>query len=64
MTNLPTDGSLVYVTLYGYNGSTWAVQDTGTYTAAGGAPQQSKPEEEGERARTATQTLTTSNRCN
>ncbi len=39
MTNLPTDGSLVYVTLYGYNGSTWAVQDTGTYTAAGGAPQ-------------------------
>ncbi len=39
MTNLPTDGSQVYVTLYGYNGSTWAVQDTGTYTAAGGSPQ-------------------------
>jgi hypothetical protein len=38
MSNLPTDGSQVYATLYGYSGSTWAVQDTAQYTAAGGAP--------------------------
>ena len=32
--NLPTDGSTLYVTLYGFAG-TWTVQDTATYTAAG-----------------------------
>jgi hypothetical protein len=37
--NLPTDGSLVYVTLYGYAGDTWTVQDQEQYTASGGHPQ-------------------------
>ena len=32
-TTLPTDGSPVYVTLYGYTAGGWAVQDTATYTA-------------------------------
>jgi hypothetical protein len=32
-TTLPTDGSTVYVTLYGYKAGGWAVQDTATYTA-------------------------------
>jgi hypothetical protein len=31
--NLPTDGRLLYVTLYGYAGGVWSVQDTATYTA-------------------------------
>jgi len=30
---LPTDGSTVYATLYGYANGTWTVQDTATYTA-------------------------------
>ncbi|MGC2110911.1 MAG: hypothetical protein WA655_15425 [Candidatus Korobacteraceae bacterium] len=34
VTNLPTDGSLIYATLYGYAGNSWSVQDTATYTAA------------------------------
>ena len=33
MNNIPTDGSTVYATLYGYAGS-WTVQDSATYTAA------------------------------
>jgi hypothetical protein len=31
-TTLPTDGSTVYVTLYGYKAGGWAVQDTASYT--------------------------------
>jgi len=42
MGNLPTDGSMLYVTLWGYNGTTWAVQDTAQYTAYGG-PAPSRP---------------------
>jgi hypothetical protein len=38
ISNLPTDGSQVYVTLYGY-ASSWTLQDSGQYTAAGGSPQ-------------------------
>ena len=30
---LPTDGRQLYVTLYGYSGGVWTVQDTATYTA-------------------------------
>jgi len=33
MNNVPTDGTTVYATLYGYAG-TWVVQDTATYTTA------------------------------
>jgi hypothetical protein len=33
-TTLPTDGSTVYVTLYGYKAGGWAVQDTATYTSS------------------------------
>jgi sugar lactone lactonase YvrE len=36
VTGLPANGSQVYVTLYGYSGGGWTVQDTATYTAAGG----------------------------
>jgi hypothetical protein len=36
VTGLPTNGSQVYVTLYGYSGGGWTVQDTATYTAASG----------------------------
>ena len=32
--NLPTNGSLIYATLYGYAGGVWTVQDTATYTTA------------------------------
>ncbi len=39
MSNLPTDGSQVYVTLYGYASDTWTVQDQESYTASGGHPQ-------------------------
>ncbi len=39
ISNLPTDGSLVYVTLYGYASDTWTVQDQEQYTASGGHPQ-------------------------
>jgi hypothetical protein len=39
ISNLPTDGSLVYVTLYGYSGGVWSVQDAESYTASGGHPQ-------------------------
>ena len=31
---LPTNGSTIYVTLYGYAGGSWTVQDSATYTAA------------------------------
>ena len=30
---LPTDGRTLYVTLYGYAGGVWSVQDTATYIA-------------------------------
>ena len=30
---LPSDGRTLYVTLYGYSGGSWTVQDTATYTA-------------------------------
>jgi hypothetical protein len=33
---LPTNGQTAYVTLWGYDGSSWAVQDTAQYTEAGG----------------------------
>ena len=32
--NLPTNGSQIYATLYGYAGGVWSVQDTATYTVA------------------------------
>ena len=32
--NLPTNGQTLYVTLYGFSGGVWSVQDTATYTAA------------------------------
>lgn len=31
---LPTDGRTVYVTLWGFSGGSWSLQDTATYTAA------------------------------
>ena len=34
VTDLPTDGSPIYATLYGYANSTWTVEDTAVYTAA------------------------------
>jgi hypothetical protein len=34
VSNLPTNGSLIYVTLNGYAAGVWAVQDTASYTAA------------------------------
>ncbi len=42
MSNLPTDGSQVYVTLYGYAGDTWTVQDQESYTASGGPSHRSQ----------------------
>ena len=30
---LPTNGSTIYVTLYGYAGGSWTVQDSASYTA-------------------------------
>ena len=38
ISNLPTNGSQVFATLYGYSGGVWSVQDTATYLAAGGGP--------------------------
>ena len=32
--NLPTNGEILYVTLYGYVGGTWVMQDTAVYLAA------------------------------
>ena len=37
MGNLPTDGRQVFVTLYGYAGGVWSVQDTAVYSASGGS---------------------------
>ncbi len=42
ISNLPTDGSLVYVTLYGYASDTWTVQDQEQYTASGGPSHRSQ----------------------
>ena len=33
VSGLPRDGRQLYVTLWGYSGGVWTVQDTGTYTA-------------------------------
>jgi len=33
-TNLPTNGQILYVTLYGYVGGAWSLQDTALYKAA------------------------------
>ena len=43
VTGLPQDGSQVYVTLYGYSGGLWTVQDTATYTAGAKAQITSPP---------------------